>query len=67
MTSEAVRRGEARARREVREHVTPDLDYVSPNWTPWCRFERGSIWCVNDPCRNPRHYYKENPDGQQAR
>lgn len=21
----------------------------------WCTFGAGSLWCVNDPCPNPRH------------
>lgn len=55
---EAVRRGQARAVREVREMILPDPDFVSPDGKPWCRFERGSIVCVNEMCRNPRHYYR---------
>lgn len=30
--------------------VTPE-----PIDAKWCRFEKGSLECINDPCLNPHH------------
>lgn len=34
--------------------VLTEMD-AAPDGTPWCKFTKGSIRCVNDPCLNPRH------------
>ena len=31
---------------------------------PWCHFEAGSLYCVNDPCQNPNH---RTPPRQESR
>lgn len=41
-----------------------DARYYSPDGAPWCRFARGSIWCVNSAgCLNPKHREKPAHEG----
>lgn len=28
---------------------------AAPDGTPWCKFTKGTIECINDPCLNPNH------------
>lgn len=55
LEADAIAKGEAKARREVTTYLVRNGELYSPDGAAWCRFEAGSIRCVNDPCRNPRH------------